>query len=461
MRIKAGNQLSQDAQVLDLGSSFSLTEADGHVSASIGGSMPAVAATDEKTVTTIVLPGAPYGVKQIVTVIVYHTIALANFQTDLDKFQEWNYTTIDPDDLYNYLTGNRDSLPDKPLLITFDDGDSSQYTVNYPELVTRGMKATFYVVPDWIDGNMTQADGGFADASPFTWANAQTMFANGMRIQSHTLHHTDLSTVTAAAAVTSWQASKARIESQVPGETVSHLAYPNGLCPIATMTALAGAGVKTGRLVRNDYLIANGGQYEFVNPFTPLMAVPCGGAGSGDVYGANVYRRLSKAPQLVPDYGFASGGAKGWSLAAGATVDGSALRPGAPAGTKSLKQVQQTSTVSSVTNKVIPIGMGAHLEGSVWVKTLNLGGAGRAFLYIKEFRADALTVWSTVNFVTAVPDNQDWTEYTFGDYLDEGTSYVEVGLQVTGAASPAGTAWFAELSLKHANSPVNLFPAVF
>lgn len=42
MRIKAGNQLTEDANVLDLGTGWSLTEVDKHVTVSNGGSLPAI-----------------------------------------------------------------------------------------------------------------------------------------------------------------------------------------------------------------------------------------------------------------------------------------------------------------------------------------------------------------------------------------------------------------------------------
>lgn len=432
------------------------------VQSALGGSLPAVAATDSgKYVTTLEVPGTTYGVKQLLTVSLYHSVSsLASFQADLDAIQEWNYTTITPDDLYDYLTGNRDALPDKPLLITFDDGLLSQYSTAYPELLSRGMTATFYVIPNWMDDVITGASFAASEANHFTWANAQTMFANGMRIQCHTMNHISLVTMTDAQVVADFASAKARIEAMVPGETVNHIAYPYGLCAATAQAALAAAGVKTGRTVTDNYSVPSSGRLGFVSPFTPRLAVPTAGVSAFDYAQANFYRRLNADPELIPDFGFKSGAGKGWSLATGSSIDGTTLRPGAAAGTKSLKQVQQTSAVSSSLSRVIPVGMYCHLRGNVWVKTSSLGSSGRALLYLILMKPDAVTTYQTVTtYLGTVPDNQDWTEYTFDYYGDTNVMYVRLGLQVNGTASPVGTAWFAEPSLHHYTNPTNLFPA--
>lgn len=86
-----------------------------------------------------------------ITFLTYHAIPhLAQFETDLDYYQEWNYTTVTCDGIADHLDG-LSTLPPKPLLVTFDDGYATQYAAA-PELTSRGMKGVFYVTTDWIDG---------------------------------------------------------------------------------------------------------------------------------------------------------------------------------------------------------------------------------------------------------------------------------------------------------------------
>jgi len=53
------------------------------------------------------------------------------------------YHAILPDQLYAYLTTGA-SLPSKPVMITFDDGDLDQYETALPELDKYGFKASFF-----------------------------------------------------------------------------------------------------------------------------------------------------------------------------------------------------------------------------------------------------------------------------------------------------------------------------
>lgn len=389
--------------------------------------------------------------------MVYHSIAsLSSFQTDLDWYQEWNYTTIDVDDLYTYLSGG-DSLPDKPLLLTFDDGLNSQFTIAYPELVARGMKATFYVIPNWMDDLIDGTSFGALEPTHFSWANAVSMKASGMRIQSHTPSHVSMLTKTDDENVADFFAAKSRIEEMVPGETVNHIAYPYGVCPDSSQVALEDAGVHTGRTVTNVFTAPSSGKHQFVDPYMMPLAVPCAGETALDVRQANTHGKLTLERQIVPDFAFKSGGPKGWTIATGASLDGSVLRPNAPTGSYSLKQVQQTGSVSSVTTRAVPISVDARLRGTVWIKTSGLGATGRAFIYLLYIRPDGITTYRTTQFLTTIPDNQDWTQYTFDYFGDTNVGFVKLGLQVAGTASPTGTAWFGEPSLgEHVVGPPNL-----
>jgi len=78
------------------------------------------------------------------------SVAPELFAQHLDRIRAEGYTTITPYDFIAALqTGT--PLPEKPVLITFDDGYRDNYENAFPLLRERGMVATFFVVTDFFD----------------------------------------------------------------------------------------------------------------------------------------------------------------------------------------------------------------------------------------------------------------------------------------------------------------------
>lgn len=64
---------------------------------------------------------------------------------DLDYLQQHGYETVTTFDLIEYVDGTGE-LPQKPVLITFDDGFYNNYLYAYPLLKERGMQAVVSVI---------------------------------------------------------------------------------------------------------------------------------------------------------------------------------------------------------------------------------------------------------------------------------------------------------------------------
>jgi peptidoglycan/xylan/chitin deacetylase (PgdA/CDA1 family) len=105
-----------------------------------------------------------------------------NFAQHLDRMQAAGYTTIHLSDLLLHLTQG-DPLPEKPVILTFDDGYRDNYLNAFPLLKERGMTATFFIVTDFIDEERPQY---------ITWDMAREMYAAGMAMESHGRNHTSL-----------------------------------------------------------------------------------------------------------------------------------------------------------------------------------------------------------------------------------------------------------------------------
>ena len=104
------------------------------------------------------------------------------FARQLDRMQTEGYTTISLYDLLANLTQGT-PLPAKPVILTFDDGYRDNYENAFPLLKARGMKATFFVITDFIDQKRPEY---------LTWDMARKMLAAGMSIESHSRNHVSL-----------------------------------------------------------------------------------------------------------------------------------------------------------------------------------------------------------------------------------------------------------------------------
>ena len=104
------------------------------------------------------------------------------FAAHLDAMQGAGYTTVTLYELIAHLTQGA-PLPEKPVIITFDDGYRDVYENALPLLRERDMVATFFVVTDFVDEERPEY---------VTWDMAREMQDAGMKIESHGRNHVSL-----------------------------------------------------------------------------------------------------------------------------------------------------------------------------------------------------------------------------------------------------------------------------
>jgi peptidoglycan/xylan/chitin deacetylase (PgdA/CDA1 family) len=96
---------------------------------------------------------------------------------------------------------------------TFDDDLTNQYAIAVPMFNAKGLKLTLFTVVNWVPGG--------------SWAPIQQAAAFGHEIASHTVTHTDLSTLSDADQTNELRNSQIAIKANVPGQKCLTLAYPN------------------------------------------------------------------------------------------------------------------------------------------------------------------------------------------------------------------------------------------
>lgn len=107
-----------------------------------------------------------------------------SFRRYMVELKEGGYETIFYKDLYSFVKGGR-TLPEKPVIVTFDDGYESNYQYAYPILKGLGMKAEISIIGNSI-GLDKNPNTGVSIIPHFSWDQAREMVNSGfVRIHSH------------------------------------------------------------------------------------------------------------------------------------------------------------------------------------------------------------------------------------------------------------------------------------
>ena len=144
------------------------------------------------------------------------TVSPKEFAEQMAWLEENGYRTITASELADALEG-KGTLPEKPVLITFDDGYIDNYECAFPILRKHNMKAIVFLIPDYVG----------AYPNYLTWGNIREMQAGGMEFGSHTLNHIVLTELPPEEASRQLRESKLAIEWHIQ-RPVEYLAYPCG-----------------------------------------------------------------------------------------------------------------------------------------------------------------------------------------------------------------------------------------
>jgi peptidoglycan/xylan/chitin deacetylase (PgdA/CDA1 family) len=145
------------------------------------------------------------------------------FQEQMDYLKAAGYTTLTIDDLMAARDDPR-RLPEKPVMITFDDGFASNYDLAFPVLRRNRQRATIFMTPDRSSHNFRN----FAHLDrPLDDAQLAELSASGVDIQSHGLTHRFLTELSDADLRRELEAPRTILQ-EVTGRPVRYLAIPGG-----------------------------------------------------------------------------------------------------------------------------------------------------------------------------------------------------------------------------------------
>ena len=161
-----------------------------------------------------------------VPILLYHRIGVSPIDSQYyvppDKFEDqmkllhdWEYTVI-PIELLVKAIKEGASLPPRPVIITFDDGDISVYETAFPIMGKYGLTGVAYIVGNYMDTD------GYMSAEQI-----KELAAAGWEVGSHSMNHQDLRKIEPALQRFEVVESRKVIE-EATGITVDSFAYPFG-----------------------------------------------------------------------------------------------------------------------------------------------------------------------------------------------------------------------------------------
>lgn len=145
-----------------------------------------------------------------------YTVKPTNFAEQMKALSDAGYHSILPDQLYDYLVHNK-PLPEKPVMITFDDTRGEQYSIGAAEMKKYNFKGVFFVMtvsinrPNYLSATEIKA-----------------LSDSGHTIAAHTWDHHMVTKYAGEDWETQLVKPKAKLE-EIIGKPINYFAYPFGL----------------------------------------------------------------------------------------------------------------------------------------------------------------------------------------------------------------------------------------
>jgi len=184
------------------------------------------------------------------------SITLHQFTQQLDLLQAYGWTSV----CANQLTNTIDKLPQKTVVITFDDGYANNFSA-FEALTQRNMLASWFVVTNDLGKFSSWSDADAASAKLLDSTQLLEMQAAGMEIGSHSLSHCRLTQASNEQVKIELRQSR-RYLSELLDHAVISFAYPYGLYNPAILSATESAGYQVAFTTNSGFGLVNNNPLE-------------------------------------------------------------------------------------------------------------------------------------------------------------------------------------------------------
>jgi peptidoglycan/xylan/chitin deacetylase (PgdA/CDA1 family) len=175
--------------------------------------------------------------RSAIPVLMYHEIATrsqtasrlavspAAFAAQLAHLHAAGFSTLTAADLMTALAEGTE-LPERPVVITFDDGFADFHAQALPELQRYGFTATVFVTTGWIQDAGSDS-AGLRPGQMLSWSQILEAADAGIEIGAHSRTHPQLDQMDGHSLRRELADSKSSLEDRL-GRPVPGLAYPFG-----------------------------------------------------------------------------------------------------------------------------------------------------------------------------------------------------------------------------------------
>jgi peptidoglycan/xylan/chitin deacetylase (PgdA/CDA1 family) len=178
-----------------------------------------------------------------------YDVAPELLRRQLAYLKENGYAAISFGTLADYFD-NGAPLPEKPVILSFDDGWKNQYEYAFPLLKEFETTATFFIFTNAVNrGNH------------LTWGELREMRDAGISIEAHTKTHPYLIKITDPEELKREIAGSKKILEEELGAEVTSMAYPFGQYDDASIEEARAAGFRTARSLRGGVMQSESERY--------------------------------------------------------------------------------------------------------------------------------------------------------------------------------------------------------
>lgn len=223
----------------------------------VAGTAPArvsqMTSSTSSSVRSSVRPPVPVPYDGAIPILIYHhirdtkpypkptwswkmSVSPSVFEKQMQWLKDKGYTTVSLDEYVSLRSGAKTNIH-KPVVITFDDNQRTQYEIAYPILSRNGQTAVMYLVTNRLNNKAFILED-----------EAREMAKGGMDIQSHSVSHPILTNLTNKDLQWQLAESKRALEALL-GTPVRHIAYPLTAHNQRIRDAAAAAGYVTGTIM--------------------------------------------------------------------------------------------------------------------------------------------------------------------------------------------------------------------
>lgn len=161
------------------------------------------------------------------------------FREQMKFLKDNGYNPLTMDQLYDYVV-NGAAVPEKPVVLTFDDGYADTYSIVYAIMKEYGFAATVFINPGDVGTRLT-------------WDQVREMHKNGITISNHGFQHIEMGQLSEAKQIENITKAQEALAKEVGIKDNPWFCYPYGDKNEFTDAATKKAGIKMSMAMKSGW----------------------------------------------------------------------------------------------------------------------------------------------------------------------------------------------------------------